>query len=70
MPAAGNLPPNVQVHQVHLRKIPLLSGLSEGELQKVVGDLRFRQYAKRDIVLQKGGEGDAPAAGISGSRGG
>jgi CRP-like cAMP-binding protein len=67
VPAAGNLPPNVQVHQVHLRKIPLLSGLSEGELQKVVSDLRFRQYAKRDIVLQKGGEGDGLLFLLSGS---
>ena len=60
LPAAAteSKPSNVQVHQVHLRKIPLLSGLSDDELQKVVGDLRFRQHAKRDIVLQKGGEGD------------
>jgi CRP-like cAMP-binding protein len=52
---------------VHLRKIPLLSGLSEAELQKVVGDLRFRQHAKRDIVLQKGGEGDGLLFLLSGS---
>ncbi|WP_082616356.1 Crp/Fnr family transcriptional regulator [Massilia sp. Root418] len=56
--AAERKPSNLQVHQVQLRKIPLLSGLSDEELQKVVVDLRFRQHAKRDIVLQKGGEGD------------
>jgi CRP-like cAMP-binding protein len=44
--------------QVHLRKIPLLAGLTEPELDAIKGELRIRQYAKRDVVLQKGGEGD------------
>jgi len=53
--------------QVHLRKIPLLAGLSDEEMQKIKGDLRFRQHAKRDIVLQKGGEGDGLLFLLSGS---
>lgn len=44
--------------QVHLRKIPLLSGLSDEEIIRVKQELRIRQYNKRDIVLQKGGHGD------------
>ena len=45
--------------QIHLRKIPLLANLSEEEMAKVKADLRIRQYARRDIVLQKGGNGDS-----------
>jgi len=45
-------------YQVHLRKIPLLADLSEAEMLAVRNELRFRQYAKRDVVLQKGGSGD------------
>jgi CRP-like cAMP-binding protein len=56
-----------QVHQVHLRKIPLLSGLSDDEMLKVKAELRFRKHAKRDIVLQKGGEGDGLLFLLSGS---
>ncbi len=44
--------------QVHLRKIPLFANLSEEEMAKVRSELRIRQYARRDIVLQKGGVGD------------
>ena len=44
--------------QVHLRKIPLLADLSDEEIGRIKSELRFRQYAKRDIVLQKGGAGD------------
>ena len=44
--------------QIHLRKIPLLAELSDEEIIRVKQDLRFRQYGKRDIVLQKGGHGD------------
>jgi CRP-like cAMP-binding protein len=60
-PAAADAaakPAAQQNYQVHLRKIPLLAGLSEAEMQSVKQELRFRQYAKRDVVLQKGGEGD------------
>ncbi len=44
--------------QVHLRKIPLLAGLSDAELIPVKAELRFRHYAKRQVVLHKGGSGD------------
>lgn len=44
--------------QIHLRKIPLLAGLSDEEIIRVKQDIRIRQYSKRDIVLQKGGHGD------------
>lgn len=61
-PAAAPDPndPNNQVNvQIHLRKIPLLANLSEEEMLRVRADLRIRQYAKRDIVLQKGANGDS-----------
>lgn len=55
--AAPSAPEERQV-QIHLRKIPLLSELADDEIIRVKQDLRIRQYAKRDIVLQKGGHGD------------
>ncbi len=45
--------------QIHLRKIPLLAELNEEEMVRVKADLRIRQYAKRDVVLQKGAAGDS-----------
>lgn len=45
--------------QVHLRKIPLLANLTEEEMLSIKGEFRFKQYARRDIVLQKGGDGDS-----------
>lgn len=42
-----------------LRKIPLLSELPDEQLLRVAADLRLRQYAKRDIVINKGSAGDA-----------
>jgi CRP-like cAMP-binding protein len=45
--------------QIHLRKIPLLSELSDEEIMRIKPDFRIRQYAKRDIVLQKGAPGDS-----------
>lgn len=45
--------------QIHLRKIPLLANLTEEEAAKVKAELRVRQYARRDTVLQKGGAGDS-----------
>jgi len=48
-------PPNLQVH---LRKIPLLSQLSDEELARVKADIRIRGYTKREVVLHKGGSGD------------
>ncbi|MET0264781.1 MAG: Crp/Fnr family transcriptional regulator [Duganella sp.] len=56
-PSEGAEPKATNV-QVHLRKIPLLAGLSDEEVIRLKGELRFRQYAKRDIVLQKGAAGD------------
>ena len=64
LPPAAATPPDEAVAtqdrqvQVHLRKIPLLAGLSDEELVPVKAELRFRQYAKRQVVLQKGGSGD------------
>lgn len=46
-----------QIH-IHLRKIPLLAELSDEEIIAVKAEMRIRQYAKRDVVLQKGGSGD------------
>lgn len=45
--------------QIHLRKIPLLAELTDEEMARVKGDLRIRHYAKREVVLQKGGAGDS-----------
>ena len=58
--AAANepAPQEVNVH-IHLRKIPLLANLSEEHMQRVKSDLRIRQYAKREVVLQKGASGDS-----------
>lgn len=52
---AAPLPNQVQIN---LRKIPLLTNLTEAEMATVKADLRFRRYNKRDVVLQKGGKGD------------
>ncbi|KFI08586.1 Crp/Fnr family transcriptional regulator [Massilia sp. BSC265] len=57
---AANEPASQELNlQIHLRKIPLLSNLSEEDMARVKADLRIRQYAKRDIVLQKGAPGDS-----------
>lgn len=45
--------------QIHLRKIPLLSELTEEEMLRVRAEMRVREYARREVVLQKGGIGDA-----------
>jgi CRP/FNR family cyclic AMP-dependent transcriptional regulator len=45
--------------QIHLRNIPLLANLTDAEILMVRADLRIRQYAKRDVVLQKGASGDS-----------
>jgi CRP/FNR family cyclic AMP-dependent transcriptional regulator len=66
--APGELPPEApgkdanpqKVNlQIHLRKIPLLASLTEEEMAMVRGELRVREYARRDVVLQKGGVGDS-----------
>jgi CRP-like cAMP-binding protein len=56
-PAPGE-PSQVNL-QIHLRKIPLLAELNEEEMTRVKADIRIRQYAKRDVVLQKGAAGDS-----------
>jgi CRP/FNR family cyclic AMP-dependent transcriptional regulator len=55
-PAAAMQEQN-QVH-IHLRKIPLLAELTDEEVTRVKAELRIRQYAKREVVLHKGGSGD------------
>lgn len=57
-PAAAAPPPEERQVQVHLRKIPLLADLTDEEIIGVKAELRFRQYAKREVVLHKGGSGD------------
>lgn len=47
-----------QAVNIHLRKIPLLAGLSDEEIVKVKQEIRIRRYAKREVVLHKGGSGD------------
>lgn len=51
-------PQEVQI-QVHLRKIPLLADLAPEEIARISPELRFRHYNKREVVLHKGGSGDA-----------
>ncbi|NEX60893.1 Crp/Fnr family transcriptional regulator [Noviherbaspirillum galbum] len=54
------LAPGQQInYQVQLRKIPLLAGLSDEEIERLKPELRFRQYGRREVVLQKGGVGDS-----------
>lgn len=45
--------------QVHLRKIPLLAQLNDEDMERVKKELRIKQFARRDTVLQKGGSGHA-----------
>lgn len=52
------IPQEVQI-QVHLRKIPLLADLSPEEIAQIRPELRFRHFNKREVVLHKGGNGDA-----------
>ncbi len=59
-PVAGTAAaPAQQNLQIHLRKIPLLANLSEEEMLRVRSEIRVRQYARREVVLQKGGIGDS-----------
>jgi CRP/FNR family transcriptional regulator, cyclic AMP receptor protein len=51
-------PQEVQI-QVHLRKIPLLADLAPEEIARISPELRFRHFNKREVVLHKGGSGDA-----------
>lgn len=49
-----------------LAKIPLLADLTEEEAARVTGELRIRQSARRDIVIQKGAAADSLLFLISG----
>lgn len=59
--AVGSVPPPIQERQlqIHLRKIPLLAELTDDELVNIKGELRYRHFAKRSVVLHKGGSADA-----------
>jgi CRP-like cAMP-binding protein len=59
-PAAPETDAPLEEHlvHVHLRKIPLLAELNDDEIALVKSELRMRQYAKREVVLHKGGQGD------------
>ena len=57
--ASGTAAPEEQRQiQIHLRKIPLLAELSEDEIALVKSEVRIRHYARREVVLHKGGSGD------------
>lgn len=45
--------------QINLRKIPLLADLNDDEMRRVSAEIRIRHYNKREVVLHKGGSGDA-----------
>ena len=55
---AAPVPEEQRQGQIPLRKIPLLAELNDEEIIRVKAELRIRQYAKREVVLQKGGSGD------------
>lgn len=59
--ASAGATPQLQERQIqiHLRKIPLLADLSDDELARVKSEMRYRHFAKRAVVLNKGGTGDA-----------
>ncbi|WP_229633390.1 Crp/Fnr family transcriptional regulator [Duganella qianjiadongensis] len=62
-PPAGEEP---QI-QIFLRKIPLLAELTPEEMAAIKPELRIRHYAKREVVLHKGGSGDGLLFLLSGS---
>lgn len=59
MSGDGAVPPQDVQIQVHLRKIPLLADLTPDEIALIRPELRFRHFNKREVVLHKGGSGDA-----------
>lgn len=56
-PAAESPPPR-QVVTIHLRNIPLLSGLDSEQLTRVGGQMKFRNFERGSYVVHKGGPGD------------
>jgi CRP/FNR family cyclic AMP-dependent transcriptional regulator len=57
-PDGAPAPAEQQQIAIHLRKIPLLAELNDEEIIRVKAELRIRPYAKREVVLHKGGSGD------------
>ena len=45
--------------QINLRKIPLLAHLTDEEMGKVKENLRIKQFARRETIIQKGSPGDS-----------
>src|SRR5665647_1734436 len=62
-PAAARVNININVNvsnvQINLRKIPLLADLTDEEMEKVKASLRIKRFARRETVIQKGGNGDS-----------
>ena len=50
---------NVSNVQVNLRKIPLLTDLTEEEMEKVKANLRIKRFVRRETIIQKGGNSDS-----------
>jgi CRP-like cAMP-binding protein len=45
--------------KINLRKVPLLADLNDDEMRRVNAEIRIRHFDKREVVLHKGGSGDA-----------
>jgi CRP-like cAMP-binding protein len=45
--------------QINLRKIPLFTALNDEDMRRVNAEIRIRHFNKREVVLHKGGNGDA-----------
>lgn len=62
-PSSVNLPGQVGIKtkniQINLRKIPLLANLTDEEMGRVKSNLRFKGFARRETVIQKGSPGDS-----------
>jgi len=60
---SGSPPPDTEnegtISRETLAKIPLLADLTEEETARVISELRIRQSARRDIVIQKGAAADS-----------
>ena len=56
--AAAQAAPAGPVVTVHLQNIPLLKGVDQATLERLVPFLEFRNFARGGFVLHKGGSGD------------
>lgn len=59
-PAVARININININvsknvQINLRKIPLLADLTAEEMSKVKANLSFKQFVRRETVIQKGG---------------